>query len=451
MGSRSRACVLAALAVLALTGGAFSFVPAAHAAAVCPTVGPGGDVSPPPAPGVDWSGCDLRGAVLQNGDLSGANLTGANMFAAYLNNMNLDSTDLSNVSLKFGSFLSSDIDNADLSGAELADMHAQGISGSPAALPADWRLVSGYLIGPGANMLHDDLTGADLSGIDLAGAVIGGFLVDADLSDANLRDAQLGVVGMTGANLSGTDMTNSSLSDISSGGVTGVPVGLPAPWVLRGGYLLGPTADLQGQHFSGFDFRGTDLDGANFFQAHLTNANFANVNLKDALMVEADLIGADLFGARIAGANWNIARCPGGLVYKNNVALCIRAFNFSGFASPRPGSAVHKSAGSFKVTFKLQASRQGAPLASNIANAVADAHRIRVELTGPGIHATTAGCTWSKATGAFQCRVKIPARVMTGRSHAYQLMAQERPGAKFGPAPVATPRRVSNPVTIYFR
>jgi hypothetical protein len=300
-------------------------------------------------------------------------------------------------------------------------------------------------------MIRDDLTGADLSGMDLAGALIGGFLVDADLTNASLRGAQLAVVGMAGANLSGRDMTNASLSQISSGGVTGVPIGLPAPWVLRGGYLLGPSADLYEQHLSGFDFRGTDLEGASFFQAHLTNANFANVNLKDALMVEADLIGADLFGARIAGANWNIARCPGGLVYKNNVALCIRAFNFSGFASPRPGWAVHKSAGSFKVTFRLQASRQGAPLASNIAKAVADAHRIRVELTGPGIHATTAGCTWSKATGAFQCRVKIPARVMTGRSHAYQLMAQERPGAKFGPAPVATPRRVSNPVTIYFR
>jgi len=401
---------------------------------------------------VDWAGCDLRGAILQNGDLSGANLTGADMFFSYLYNMNLNSANLANVSLKQGHIVAASVDNTDFSGADLAYMHAEDVTGTPAALPSDWRLIRGYLIGPDANMIGDEFPGADLSGIDLAGAAIGlGSFAGANLSNANLRGAGLGLVGMAGANLSGTDMTNTSLSEISSGGVTGVPTGLPAPWVLRGGYLLGPSADLQEQHLSDFDFRGTDLEGANLFDAHLRNANFANVNLTHASMIQADLVGADLFGANIARARWKGASCPSGLGIRNNVFFCRRAFDFSGFSSPRPGSVVHKSARSFRVAFKLQASRTGIPLASNIGAAVGNSHRIRVRLTGPGIHAATAPCKWSKAAGAFQCRVKIPAHVMTGRSHAYQLMAQERPGVKFRPAPVAAPVRVSNPVTIYFR
>jgi uncharacterized protein YjbI with pentapeptide repeats len=373
------------------------------------------------------------------------------MFAAFLYNMNLNSVSLANVSLKFGRIISSSIDNVDFSGADLTSMHAENLSGSPAALPTDWRLLRGYLIGPGANMVSDDLTGADLSGMNLAGATIGGLLVQANLAGANLRGAGLDFVGLVGANLNGTDMTGSGLHSISSGGITGTPVGLPAPWVLRGGYLLGPSAELEDQQFVGFDFRGTDLENANFFDAHLRHANLANVNLKHAWMQQADLIGADLFGANIKQANWEGANCPGGIGFRNNLEFCIRAFDLSGFSSPRPGSVVRKSAHSFKVAFKLQASRTGIPLASNIGAAVGNSHRIRVRLTGPGIHATTAPCKWSKAAGAFQCRVKIPAHVMTGRSHAYQLMAQERPGAKFRPAPVAAPVRVSNPVTVYFR
>ena len=39
-------------------------------------------------------------------------------------------------------------------------MTSGGIVGAPAALPADWALVAGYLVGPGA-----DLAGADYRGL----------------------------------------------------------------------------------------------------------------------------------------------------------------------------------------------------------------------------------------------------------------------------------------------
>jgi uncharacterized protein YjbI with pentapeptide repeats len=452
MGSRLGACVAAAAGVLALSAGSISFAPLADAA-VCPTVDPNtGAVSPPPAPGVDWTGCNLRGAIIQNADLSGAILTGADMFSTQLFNIKLNSAILANVNLERSTINSADIGSADFSDADFAGMHSEDVTGTAKALPAHWLLVLGYLIGPSANMSSDNLTGADLSGVDLSGALISGFLVGANLTNASLRDAKLDFVGLANANLSGTDLTGAALREIQSGGVIGSPIGLPTPWVLRAGYLLGPSAILEEQRLSGLDLRGTNLEDADFFDAILKNVNLANVNLRHAYMVQADLTGADLFGANATGANWDGARCPGGLgTTGNNRITCIRAFPFSGFSSPRPGSVLRKSAHSFRVAFTLKAAYRGGPLTDGIAAAVAAAHRIRVKLTGPGIHATTAACAWSKATGAFHCRIKIPARVMTGIAHPYHLIAQERPGSEYTIARPHSAKRTPNPATIYFR
>jgi uncharacterized protein YjbI with pentapeptide repeats len=136
-------------------------------------------------PGANLTGALLSGANLTNATLTGANLSGAN-----------------------------------LSGATLTGVTSGGITGTPAALPAGWTLVDGYLIGPGAN-----LTGANLTG--------------ADLTNANLTNAIL-----TNANLSGTNLTGATLTGVTSGGITGMPAALPAGWTLVDGYLLAPGMHL---------------------------------------------------------------------------------------------------------------------------------------------------------------------------------------------------------------
>lgn len=79
-------CLLATLTVAA---GLLAVAPGLAFAATCPTVDPvTHEVSPAPAPEVDWQGCDLTGA-----DLSGATLNSSN-----LNNANLTDVDLSSAS-----------------------------------------------------------------------------------------------------------------------------------------------------------------------------------------------------------------------------------------------------------------------------------------------------------------------------------------------------------------
>src|SRR5262249_36860469 len=66
-------------ATLALSGGP------ASAAVPCPTIDPTTRaVSPAPAPGVDWQGCNLATAIMTGANLANANLAGANLLGVDL-------------------------------------------------------------------------------------------------------------------------------------------------------------------------------------------------------------------------------------------------------------------------------------------------------------------------------------------------------------------------------
>jgi uncharacterized protein YjbI with pentapeptide repeats len=349
----------------------------------------------PGVPGVDWSGCNLGTRDLTGDDLSGANLTGT-----------------------------------DLSGTTLTGVSSGNIIGTPAALPTDWKLVSGFLLGPNANLAgvslrfvnikdgvdlsganlagadlwgfvlwHGNLTGANLSGADLtyadirytpmtnatitdanlesvallyddltglvSGGIVGtpfqivttdegfwrvlnGFLVNAgtdlatiDFTNSDLSGSDFSGYDLTGVDFSGSDLTGANLSGatitgaefrtatltgVTSGGLVGTPVGVPANWHLIGGYLVGPSADLTGANLTGLDLSGFDLSDANLSGATLTNANLSGTALLRANLagvisggitgVPASLptgwalgggylfgAGADLHGKDLTGAN----------------------------------------------------------------------------------------------------------------------------------------------------
>jgi uncharacterized protein YjbI with pentapeptide repeats len=112
------------------------------------------------------------------------------------------------------------------------------IRGTPQSLPSPWQLANGYLAGPGANLYRAQLAGASLT--------------NANLTDANLRSADLDQATLTGATLTGA----------TSGGISGIPAGLPAGWYLVFGYLAGPGANLSGANFTRANLEGIDLTGA---------------------------------------------------------------------------------------------------------------------------------------------------------------------------------------------
>ncbi len=186
---------------------------------------------------------DLRDTDLRGCDLTGIDLTGADLSGADLGSTTLEGTNFTD--------------------AELTRVRSGGVSGRPGRLDNNWNVVSGYLIGPGADLSGSDLAGVDLSGFrlsgvdftaaDLTGADLSGTLLDgADLTDADLTNADLTGATLTDADLSSTAMAGASLDGVVSSGIIGTPASLPDGWTLSEGTLtyVGPTQLAAGYGFA---------------------------------------------------------------------------------------------------------------------------------------------------------------------------------------------------------
>ena len=318
---------LGGMAAAGLVAGTITLAGGPAAGAVtCPTVGPGGVVTPAPAPRVDWSGCNLTGANLSNSDLreafltqasfANANLAGADLDHADFQFSSLASADLSGASMRNTALKDTNLSGANLSSANLYEVFSGGITATTApTLPTGWQLISGYLAGPTANLDEAALGGADLSSADLAGAFFfRANLTGANLSDANLTSTDMVEADLAGANLSQANLTGATLAGVRSGGITAsIAPQLPADWQLRSGFLAGPGADLQGANAAGADLAGTDLDGASLYGTILANANLTNANLTGVDAAGVDLENANLTGANLTDASIALAAFGAGL------------------------------------------------------------------------------------------------------------------------------------------
>ena len=268
---------------LGLTAAALTLWAGPAQAATCPTVDPStGVVTPGPSAGVQWAGCDLSGANMSGGNLGGADLTSANLTGATLTGTDLMSADLTSANLTNADLAQAMLSGTTMTGATLTGVSSGLISGTPSSLPSGWILASNYLIGPGANLQHAHLGADDLT--------------DVDLSNANLTDAVLANVTLTGASLTGATLTG-----VSSSGIVGTPASLPANWVVRAGYLIGPAASLTSASLGNLDLSGLTLTGIDLNTVDLSGTNLSNTNLADAIVIDAKLTGANLTGASLTG------------------------------------------------------------------------------------------------------------------------------------------------------
>lgn len=238
----------------------------------------GSDLENSTVTGADFTGATLSGTTLSGDDLTNANLTNAYLFAAKVTSDNLTDATLSGANLGTAKLTGDNLAGAALAGATLTQVTSSGLTGTPASLPANWSVSSGFLLGPTAYLVSADMSGANLT--------------NADLSNANLNSATL-----TGATLTGADLSNADINYVSSGSLTGTPASLPANWTVVGGYLFGPTAMLYQANLSGLSFGTADLQ-----KADLQDANLANANLGNADMTEANLDGVTSGGV-VAGPN----------------------------------------------------------------------------------------------------------------------------------------------------
>ena len=84
-----------------------------------------------------------------------------------------------------------------------------GVVGTPMNLPLNYRLISGYLLGPAANLVACDLSGLNLSEVNLQGA----FLLSANFRDADLTGANLRMISYWyAADFSNANLTNADFS-----------------------------------------------------------------------------------------------------------------------------------------------------------------------------------------------------------------------------------------------
>jgi len=195
--------------------------------------------------GVNFSGKDLtryggfKGVTFQNSDLSGADLSGVDLSGIDFTGANLTGANLTN-SILCGAIL----DNSNLTGATLSGVKSGSIQGNP-SLPTQWKIVKGYLVGPGAsiafaNFDNADLSGANLSKVDFSGQnPETGFtasFVGANLTGAILTDTNFEGVNLSLANFSGADLTNSNLrgSSVMLANFTGA--------ILTGAITAGPNS-----------------------------------------------------------------------------------------------------------------------------------------------------------------------------------------------------------------
>lgn len=321
MGSSSgwrRGLAGIAAASVAMVFAAVLGAPAASAV-TCPTVSSTGVVTPAPTPGVDWSGCDLNAANLSAADLSGADLSRASLANTNLTDANLTSANLASAHLNRSTLTGANLTDAALTSSQLYLPVSGQVTGTPASLPANWSVAGGYLIGPYSNLENASLAGVNLSGADLEDAMITqADLSGTDLANADLTNAELGGSDLSGANLAGTNLDtfyvenitltgadlsgtkfayNGYLIGVVSGGITGTPANLPyypnGQYVLGGGYLASPGANLAN----------TDLAGINLSGASLTaNANLSGADL-NGTNLSGGALGANISGTKLAGAN----------------------------------------------------------------------------------------------------------------------------------------------------
>ncbi len=175
----------------------------------------------------------------------------------------------------------------------------------------------------GIDLRHADLTSANLSGADLSEADLSGAsLSGANLSRVNLSGADLEGADLEGVNLSGANLSGAILDGVWSGGIRGTPSALPTGWILTGGYLIGPHANLWDrweQAFHEVDLEGVDLSGADLSGVWFDDITgtpsalpagwiFSNGYLigPHANLEEADLEGVNLSDAGRGYENWAI-------------------------------------------------------------------------------------------------------------------------------------------------
>ena len=306
---------------------------------------------------VNLTGADLAGANLTSADLAGTNLFAANLVSAVFDSANLTGANLQRANATSAQFSPATLTGAHVFGTtfHLANFHKatlksisdKDIALSTATTPkptvnmTNANLTNADLAGAslsgasmqgssctGCNLTNVNWAGADLSGLNFAGAIlstvdlqgvtlnnatmVGTNCAEVNLSSsldnnvdwtgADLAAANLDSATITGGNFTSANMGGATFDGTISGKLTGTPSTITANYVIRGGYLFGPSVDISNQNLHGDNMSSLDLTGANLRHDDLTAADLSGTKLDSADLTDANLTGANVTGATDSGA-----------------------------------------------------------------------------------------------------------------------------------------------------
>ena len=169
--------------------------------------------------------------------------------------------------LRHGDLSGITIQNIDLSQAKLDDIKSQNLVGKPKKIATKLEALSDR-------------------GINNKGVLIG---PKADLQDTNLGDLDL------------SSLSNNDLKYIKSGNTKGTPI-LPIDWSKRNGMLLGPKANLNGSDLTGVNLKNTYLHHADLRESTLTDVKSGSIKGIPMLPEGYQLGNGYIFGPRVISA-----------------------------------------------------------------------------------------------------------------------------------------------------
>jgi len=461
-------------------------------------------------PGANLTGANLTGADMYNADIAGADLDGADLAGDNLWNSYALDTDFTDANLTganlYGDILAGAIlAGTKLTGANLDEIESGSIEGTAASLPANWFQLGGFLFGP-----DDNLGGAELAGLNLTGAdLVGSSLTRADLTGVNFTNADLSgsspieatITGVTWSNTICPDGTNSSadggtcandleaapfanptfVGTLGRSGWYTSPVTVNWNWT-NGGTAINESACTTTSASSGqgpavtLSASCTNVDGdvgrasvtlkidttppavavtgvSSKHQYVFGHVPAAGCKTTDSVSGVATPAKVKVTTIGSHGTGTFTATCSGAIDVAGNpqaapVAVTYTVvYGFSGFVAPKAKSTLSKSR-TITVEFRLS-DAAGAPIAPSLAAALAKAGKVRVTLGRGAVNAVSAACKWNTAARAFQCSIKPPRAVRTGKSHPYLITVTENLGAGSRAAPAV--RHAVNPEVIYFK
>jgi uncharacterized protein YjbI with pentapeptide repeats len=214
-------------------------------------------------PGVDLSGAALSNQLFTGLSVAGANFTNANLTGA--------------------TFTTTTVTAANFTGATFTNITCGGglVGVTSAILPSAAFVARAatynVFLGPGIISRNQNFTNIDLAGVSLIGA---------DMSGCNLTNATLTNADISGANLRGTTLTGIITGGLTSNTTGATVTTLPGGYIIRAGFIVGPSVNLVGANLSNADISGQSLVGTNITGANFLGATFTR-------LVSGAITGAD--------------------------------------------------------------------------------------------------------------------------------------------------------------